>query len=69
MATITQIRGALLEAAALFLLNKIGYDTIDQKGVPPRDSEQMRSGHSGLEVAGAGEHGIRSTFAGIYGLN
>lgn len=54
MATITQIRGALLEEAVLFLLNKIGYDTIDLKGVPRRDNEQMRSGHSGLEVRGRG---------------
>ncbi|MCA8412837.1 MAG: hypothetical protein QJR04_20565 [Burkholderia multivorans] len=38
----------------MFLLNKIGYDTIDLNGAPRRDSEQMRSGHSGLEVRGRG---------------
>ena len=54
MATITQIRGALLEEAVLFLLNKIGYDTIGLRGIPPRNVEQLRSGHSGLEVRGRG---------------
>lgn len=54
MATITQIRGALLEEAVLFLLRKVGYDTVDPSTLAARPVEGMRSGHSGLEVRGRG---------------
>lgn len=53
MATITQIRGALLEEAVLFLLRKVGYDPYDPSALPPR-LDHLRSGHSGLEVRGRG---------------
>lgn len=54
MATITQIRGALLEEAVLFLLKKVGYDTYDPVALLPHHMEYLRSGHSGLEVRGRG---------------
>ncbi len=54
MATITQIRGALLEEAVLFLLKKVGYDAIDPRSLSEHSVEGMRSGHSGLEVRGRG---------------
>jgi hypothetical protein len=54
MATITQIRGALLEEAVLFLLRKVGYDTYDPAALLPQHRQHMRAGHSGLEVRGRG---------------
>lgn len=54
MATITQIRGALLEEAVLYLLRKVGYDTYDPAALLPHHLHDMRSGHSGLEVRGRG---------------
>lgn len=54
MATITQIRGALLEEAVLFLLTKVGYSPIDQIALAQRPTEELRVGHSGLEVRGRG---------------
>lgn len=54
MATITQIRGALLEEAVLFLLNKVGYDTYDPHTLLSHQLEYMRNGSSGLEVRGRG---------------
>lgn len=54
MATITQIRGALLEEAVLFLLKKVGYDSFDASSLAVRPIEGMRAGHSGLEVRGRG---------------
>ncbi len=54
MATITQIRGALLEEAVLFLLKKVGYDSYDISALAARPEDGMRAGHSGLEVRGRG---------------
>lgn len=54
MATITQIRGALLEEAVLYLLKKVGYDTYDPINLQPHHAEYLRSGRSGLEVRGRG---------------
>jgi hypothetical protein len=54
MANITQVRGALLEEAVLFLLRKVGYDTYDSAALTPSQSQHMRAGHSGLEVRGRG---------------
>ncbi len=54
MATIEQIRGALLEEAVLFLLKKVGYDTYDPTALPPHHKGYLRAGHSGLEVRGRG---------------
>jgi len=54
MATITQIRGALLEEAVLFLLKKVGYDTYDPAALQPHHLDYLRAGHSGLEVRGRG---------------
>ena len=53
MARITQIRGALLEEAVLFLLRKVGYEIYEP---PVRASafDNMRMGRSGLEVRGRG---------------
>jgi hypothetical protein len=52
MANISQIRGALLEEAVLFLLEKVGYETIDvNPGIP---DNSLRAGQSGLEVRGRG---------------
>ena len=52
MANISQARGALLEEAILYLLEKVGYETIDQN-VASLD-EGLRSGSSGLDVRGRG---------------
>lgn len=54
MATITQIRGALLEEAVLFLLKKVGYDTYDPATLQPHYLDYIRAGRSGLEVRGRG---------------
>jgi hypothetical protein len=54
MATITQIRGALLEEAVLFLLKKVGYDTYDPAALLPHHLNYLRAGRSGLEVRGRG---------------
>lgn len=54
MATITQIRGALLEEAVLFLLQKVGYETVEPGTFAAHPVEGMRKGHSGLEVRGRG---------------
>jgi hypothetical protein len=54
VATITQIRGALLEEAVLFLLEKVGYDAYDPGALLPHHAEHLRAGHSGLEVRGRG---------------
>lgn len=54
MATITQIRGALLEEAVLFLLTKVGYEPYDATTLLPYQLQHMRAGHSGLEVRGRG---------------
>jgi hypothetical protein len=54
MATITQIRGALLEEAVLFLLKKVGYETHDARTLAASPIDGMRAGHSGLEVRGRG---------------
>ncbi len=54
MATITQIRGALLEEAVLFLLRKVDYEPYDQTALSLQQSQYMRAGHSGLEVRGRG---------------
>ena len=54
MATITQIRGALLEEAVLFLLRKVGYDPYDPLALLPHQLDHMRARHSGLEVRGRG---------------
>lgn len=56
MANISQIRGALLEEAILFLLEKFGYITIEANPAIPDSS--LRGGHSGLDVRGRG-HGIK----------
>lgn len=52
MANISQVRGALLEEAVLYLLEKFDYETIDASSAH-RD-ESLRGGHSGLEVRGRG---------------
>lgn len=52
MATITQIRGALLEEAVLYLLEQFGYKTIEAG--PALQDESIQGGHSGLEVRGRG---------------
>lgn len=54
MATITQIRGALLEEAVLFLLKKVGYDTYDPAALQQHHLSYLRKGHAGLEVRGRG---------------
>ncbi|MBA1363909.1 hypothetical protein [Burkholderia gladioli] len=54
MATISQVRGALLEEAVLFLLQKIGYEVFDHRTLALRPVDGLRSGHSGLEVRGRG---------------
>lgn len=53
MANITQIRGALLEEAVLFLLRKVGYETYDPTVLTPLNRD-MRAGKSGLDVRGRG---------------
>lgn len=52
MANISQVRGALLEEAVLYLLEKFGYQTIE--AAPADQDESIRGGHSGLEVRGRG---------------
>ncbi len=52
MANISQVRGALLEEAVLYLLDKFGYETIEASSAH-RD-ESLRGGHSGFEVRGRG---------------
>lgn len=52
MANVSQIRGALLEEAVLFLLEKVGYETININ--PEIPDSCLRSGHCGLEVRGRG---------------
>ncbi|MBU4609717.1 hypothetical protein IMZ29_03875 [Achromobacter sp. GG226] len=52
MASLGQIRGALLEEAVLHLLGKVGYDVYDPHAMPA--TAHMRMGKSGLEVRGRG---------------
>ncbi len=52
MANISQIRGALLEEAVLYLLEKVGYETIEVNASNPDSG--LREGNSGLEVRGRG---------------
>ena len=52
MANISQVRGALLEEAVLYLLEKFDYKTIE--AYPGHGNETLRGGHSGLEVRGRG---------------
>jgi hypothetical protein len=52
VANISQARGALLEEAILFLLEKVGYETIDKHTSIIDDS--LRAGSSGLDVRGRG---------------
>lgn len=52
MANISQIRGALLEEAILYLLEKVGYETIEVNPTIPDSG--LRGGSSGLEVRGRG---------------
>lgn len=49
MATLPQIRGALLEEIVLYLLEKVGYRIVKA------NEDDIRNGHSGLEVKGRGE--------------
>jgi hypothetical protein len=57
MATISQIRGMLLEEAVLQLLRTAGYVVVEKAGSDPT----LRNGHSGLEVLGrGGRHQIDS---------
>jgi hypothetical protein len=53
MATIGQIRGALLEEAVFFLLNKVGYKII-YKAADSSEPSGIRDGHSGLALKGRG---------------
>lgn len=65
MATIPQIRGALLEEAILFLLDKAGYKTVE---VSP-SAVGLKHGHSGLEVEGRGAwHQIDALVTPTYSL-
>lgn len=50
MATISQIRGMLLEEAALQLLRTAGYTPVERAGSDPT----LLDGHSGLEILGRG---------------
>lgn len=54
MASIPQIRGALLEEAILYLLEKVGYSTIEFNPSLPPEETGLNGGHSGLEVRGRG---------------
>lgn len=57
MATISQIRGMLLEEAVLQLLRTAGYVVVEEAGSDPT----LHDGHSGLEVLGrGGRHQIDS---------
>ena len=50
LVNISQIRGALLEEAILYLLEKVGYETIEVDS--PNTDNGLRVGHYGLEVRG-----------------
>lgn len=50
MATISQVRGMLLEEAVLQLLKTTGYTVVEKAGSDPT----LHDGHSGLEVCGRG---------------
>lgn len=52
MANISQVRGALLEEAVLYLLGLFGYKTINVS--PTNNDESLQAGSSGLEVRGRG---------------
>jgi hypothetical protein len=54
MAHISQIRGALLEEAILFLLDNIGYTTYDPANIEPHQQSYLRKGAAGLDVRGRG---------------
>lgn len=49
MLSLAQIRGAILEEIVLILLEYVGYRVLDQD-----DGEEIRNGHSGLELQGRG---------------
>lgn len=53
MATASQIRGALLEEAVLFLLKKVGYKIVREPN-DSLDKTDLKVDHSGLEVQGRG---------------
>jgi len=53
LATISQIRGALLEEAVLFLLAKVGYKIVRNK-TDSIDPSDLKNGPSGLEISGRG---------------
>lgn len=53
MASIGQIRGALLEEAVLFLLHKVGFNVI-YRADDSSEPTGIRDGHSGLELRGRG---------------
>ena len=53
MATIGQIRGAILEEVVLYLLRKVGYKIVRLPG-DSIDSSDLKSGGSGLELQGRG---------------
>ncbi len=50
MPTIPQIRGAILEELVLALLERAGYRILNEN-----DGDEIRNGHSGLEIQGRGE--------------
>ncbi len=52
MSNISQVRGALLEEAILYLLEKVGYETLTDSS--SFNNQELRGGHSGLEVRGRG---------------
>ena len=54
MATIPQIRGALLEEAVLFLLGKVGYSIVDVDDENSAEESGLWKGPAGLFVAGRG---------------
>lgn len=54
MARIPQIRGALLEEAILFLLEKVGYTIIEFDSSKSPEETGLNGGPSGLEVRGRG---------------
>ena len=54
MASIPQIRGALLEEAILFLLEKVGYSIVEFDPSLSPEETGLNDGHSGLEVRGRG---------------
>lgn len=54
MASISQIRGALFEEAVLFLLEKVGYQTIEADPSLLPNVTGLRGGRSGLDVRGRG---------------